>query len=160
MLDNLKSGVLKPDIYDPTINRAYAECERHYGFVADPAKVRLARHKGKVERLVPVVRQQILAGRKFKDIHEANRRALTWCRQGLRVHGTTQKKPYEVFCQVEKAALGSLPVEPFECPLWKELHPDQHIFFQAFYSCPAGTSGAKYGCGAASGWSRFSLMKC
>lgn len=148
VLDNLKSGVLKPDIYDPTINRAYAECERHYGFVADPAKVRMARHKGKVERLVPVVRQQILAGRKFKDIHEANRRALIWCRHevGLRVHGTTQRKPYEVFSQVEKAALGSLPAEPFECPLWKEctVHPDQHIFFQkAFYSLPSRYIGRK-----------------
>ena len=46
ILDNLKSGVLKPDIYDPTINRAYADMERHCGFVADPAKVRMAEHKG------------------------------------------------------------------------------------------------------------------
>lgn len=38
VLDNLKAGVLKPDIYDPTLNPAYAELERHYGFVADPAK--------------------------------------------------------------------------------------------------------------------------
>jgi transposase len=44
VLDNLKSGVIKPDIYDPTLNRAYGELERHYGFVADPAAVDLARH--------------------------------------------------------------------------------------------------------------------
>jgi transposase len=37
VLDNIKAGVVKPDIYDPTLNRAYAELERHYGFVADPA---------------------------------------------------------------------------------------------------------------------------
>lgn len=79
VLDNLKAGVLKPDIYDPTLNPAYAELERHYGFVADPAKVRTPRHKGKVERSVPVVRQQLLAGRQFRDINEANQRALTWC---------------------------------------------------------------------------------
>ena len=46
VLDNLKDGVLKPDLYDPTLNPAYAELERHYGFVADPAKVQMARHKG------------------------------------------------------------------------------------------------------------------
>jgi transposase len=46
LLDNLKPGVIKSDIYDPVINRAYGELERHYGFVADPAKVGLARHKG------------------------------------------------------------------------------------------------------------------
>lgn len=74
VLDNLKAGVIKADIYDPTINRAYAECGEHYGFLIDPAKVRMARHKGKVERQVPVVRQQVLAGRKFADIHEANPR--------------------------------------------------------------------------------------
>ena len=82
VLDNLKNGVLRPDLYDPTLNPAYAELERHYGFVADPAKVAMARHKGKVERCVPVVRQQILAGREFRDIDEANRRALHWCLVG------------------------------------------------------------------------------
>ncbi len=30
VLDNLKNGVLKPDLYDPTLNPAYAELERHY----------------------------------------------------------------------------------------------------------------------------------
>ena len=64
ILDNLKSGVLKPDIYDPTINRAYADMERFYGFVADPAKVGMAQHKGKVERAVPIVRTHLLAGRR------------------------------------------------------------------------------------------------
>ena len=83
VLDNLKSGVTKPDIYDPVLNRAYGELERHYGFVADPAKVGLARHKGKVERSVPVVRQQLLAGRSFQDIDEANERALKWCREEI-----------------------------------------------------------------------------
>ena len=84
VLDNLKDGVLKPDLYDPTLNPAYAELERHYGFVADPAKVQMARHKGKVERCVPVVRQQILAGRRFRDIEEANEKALEWCLKGSR----------------------------------------------------------------------------
>jgi transposase len=74
VLDNLKSGVIKPDIYDPVLNRAYGELEHHYGFVADPAKGGLARHKGKMERNVPVVRQHLLAGRSFKDLSEANER--------------------------------------------------------------------------------------
>ncbi len=105
VLDNLKDGVLKPDLYDPTLNPAYAELERHYGFVADPAKVQMARHKGRVERCVPVVRQQILAGRHFRDVEEANGRALEWCLKevGLRKHGTTHRKPYEVFVGEEVA---------------------------------------------------------
>src|ERR1017187_8798824 len=36
VLDNLGEGVLKPDIYDPTINPVYADMLRHYGVVAMP----------------------------------------------------------------------------------------------------------------------------
>jgi transposase len=36
--DNLKTGVDRPDLYDPRINRAYAELAAHYGVLADPAR--------------------------------------------------------------------------------------------------------------------------
>jgi len=73
ILDNLKSGVIKPDIYDPAINRAYADMEHHYGFVADPAREEPLKHKGKVERTVPIVRKHLLAGRTFLDITDASK---------------------------------------------------------------------------------------
>ncbi len=94
VLDNLKSGVVKSDIYDPLINYAYADLEHHYGFIADPAKSGNAEQKGKVERSVASVRQQLLAGRTFADIHEANERALSWCREeiGQEVHGTPKRR--------------------------------------------------------------------
>ena len=38
VLDNLKDGVLKPDLYDPKLNRAYAEFAHHYGVLLDPAR--------------------------------------------------------------------------------------------------------------------------
>ena len=141
ILDNLKAGVVKPDIYDPTLNRAYRDLERHYGFVADPAKVGEPRHKGKVERIVPVVRQHLLAGRDFRDVEEANTRALTWCKQeiGMEIHGTTKRRPYEVFQAEERPHLKPLPRERFECPLWKRctVHPDHHIVFdRSYYSLP------------------------
>jgi transposase len=49
ILDNLKAGVIKPDIYDPTINETYAELSRFYGFAIDPAKAYKPEHKGSVE---------------------------------------------------------------------------------------------------------------
>ncbi|MEO5358288.1 MAG: IS21 family transposase [Nitrospirae bacterium YQR-1] len=61
ILDNLKSGVIKPNTYDPVMNRAYADCARHYGFIIDPAKIARGDHKGKVERKIPVVRGQFLS---------------------------------------------------------------------------------------------------
>jgi hypothetical protein len=36
--DNLKTGVIKPDLYDPKINRAYDEFAHHYGVLIDPAR--------------------------------------------------------------------------------------------------------------------------
>jgi len=141
VLDNLKPGVIKADIYDPTLNRAYAELERYYGFVADPAKTGEPKHKGKVERNMPIIRQQLLAGRSFRDSDEANQRALRWCREeiGMEIHGTTKRRPFEVFEQEEASKLRPLPLEPFECPLWKEctVHPDHHIVFdKSYYSLP------------------------
>jgi transposase len=39
VLDNLKEGVLKPDMYEPELNPVYAATLAHYGVVADPARV-------------------------------------------------------------------------------------------------------------------------
>jgi transposase len=38
-LDNLKEGVIKPDIYEPDLNPLYAAMLNHYDVVADPARV-------------------------------------------------------------------------------------------------------------------------
>ncbi len=38
--DNLKEGVLTPDIYDPTLNPLYRDVLAHYGVVALPCRVR------------------------------------------------------------------------------------------------------------------------
>jgi len=47
--DNLRAGVTKPDLYDPKINRAYAELARHYGCLVDPARADHPRDKATVE---------------------------------------------------------------------------------------------------------------
>ena len=141
LLDNLKAGVVKTDLYDPTINRAYAELERHYGFVADPAKVRTPEHKGKVERSMPTVRQQLVAGRQYLDLADANEKAIAWSLTGIGMeeHGTTHEKPVLRFERDEKACLIPLPASRFESPLWKEckVHPDHHVVFdKSYYSVP------------------------
>jgi hypothetical protein len=141
VIDNTKTGVLKPDLYDPTLNRAYGEMERYYGFVVDPTRVRTPRHKGKVERGVGVVRTHFLAGRDFRDLDEANERVLPWCQEeiGMEVHGTTKRRPWEVFRREEQSQIKPLPEEPFECPQWKscKVHPDHHVVFdRSYYSLP------------------------
>ena len=52
VLDNLREGVLKPDIYDPTVNPLYRDVLSHYGSVALACRVRDPDRKGKVESAV------------------------------------------------------------------------------------------------------------
>jgi transposase len=47
--DNLKEGVLKPDIYDPTLNPLYRDVLAHYGTVVMPCRPADPDRKGKVE---------------------------------------------------------------------------------------------------------------
>ena len=44
----------------------------HYGFLISPCRPYTPHHKGKVESGVRYVKRNALAGREFKDIHEAN----------------------------------------------------------------------------------------
>ena len=119
LIDNLKSGVIKPDIYDPKLNRTYREMAGHYGCFIDPCRVQHPKYKGKVERDVQTVRQQF---RKFValnpaiDIAQANRQSTKWLvdEYGQRDHGTTRLKPFHVFIDKEQPALKPLPDEPFE----------------------------------------------
>ena len=99
LIDNLKAGVIKSDIYDTTLNKNYAELARFYDVVIDPAKVRDPKAKGKVERSVPMVRQQLIAGRVYSDINAANIAAFKWCKESIanEVTRTTGKTPAEMF---------------------------------------------------------------
>jgi transposase len=45
VLDNLREGVLTPDMYDPTLNPLYRDVLAHYGAVALPCRVRHADRK-------------------------------------------------------------------------------------------------------------------
>jgi transposase len=49
VLDNLREGVLVPDIYDPTLNPLYRDVLAHYGAVALPCRIKDPDRKGKVE---------------------------------------------------------------------------------------------------------------
>jgi hypothetical protein len=143
-LDNLKSGVIKPDLYEPQLNRAYQEMAEHYNCFIDPCRVACPKDKGKVERDVQTTREQfrkLLALNADMDIKKANRLIKKWCIEeyGQKPHGTTHLKPYHTFVDFEKPLLKALPLEPFEIAQWKEatVHPDHYIQFnKKAYSVP------------------------
>jgi transposase len=140
--DNLKAAIIRATLYDPEVQRVYRECAEHYGFLIAPCRPRTPEHKGKVEQGgVHYVTRNCLAGRAFRDVHDANGHALRWCLEtaGMRCHGTIKQQPLVLFETVERAALLPLPATPWEPVCWKQakLHPDCHVVFQgAYYSAP------------------------
>jgi len=139
--DNLKPVVTRADRYAPGIDRVFLEYAQYRGFVVDPAIVRHATGKPKVERGIPYCREDFFRGESFRDLTDMQARAVGWCRDiaGTRIHGTTRQAPRVVFETLERAALLPLAPEPFDRPTWAEatVHPDHHIQFRrALYSVP------------------------
>jgi transposase len=139
--DNLKAGVLKADLYDPSFNRGYEELARHYGFLIDPARAAKPTDKPRVERIIPFIRSDFWQGRTFSSLAQINAALRTWCLEtaGMRIHGTTRQRPLEVFQQLKKPALLPLPDEPFERVLWVQAKVARDCYVQvgcAWYSVP------------------------
>lgn len=140
--DNLATGVRKADIYDPKMNRAYADFAAHYGVLIDPARLRKPKDKPRVERPMPYVRDSFWRGRDWASEADMQTRALTWCMEvaGVRSHRSLEgASPLSVFNAVEAEALIGLPRSPFELAGWSKpkVGPDCHIRVgRTLYSVP------------------------
>jgi len=145
VLDNLREGVLKPDIYDPAINPLYRDMLEHYGAVAMPCRVRDPDRKGKVESSVGHAQKTPLKGQRFEFISEAQSYLDRWEERwaDTRIHGTTKRHVAAMFAE-EKPALLPLPVEPFRYFQYgsRTVHLDGCVEVEAaFYSAPPGWIG-------------------
>lgn len=140
LLDNLKEGVLKPDLYEPELNPLYAKLLDHYGCVALPCRVRTPRHKGKVENEIKYT-QGALKGRRFESL-EDQQKFLDHFGSHIadtRIHGTIKRQVQDVFQSEELPALKPLPDQPFPFTrvLSRRVHPDGHVVVEsAYYSVP------------------------
>ena len=92
VLDNLREGVLTPDIYDPTLNPLYRDVLQHYGAVALPCRVADPDRKGKVESGVGHAQKTPLKGLRFESLEEAQTYLDHWEARwaDTRIHGTTK----------------------------------------------------------------------
>jgi len=140
--DNLKTGVDKPDLYDPKINRSYAELAAHYGCLIDPARAIKPRDKARVERPMPYVRDSFWRGREFTSLAQMQAGAVHWSAEvaGRRAcRPLNGAAPAAVFEAVEAAALRPLPAEPFVLATWAraKIGPDIHAQVdKVLYSVP------------------------
>jgi len=114
VLDNLKEGVIHPDIYEPELNKIYAEMLRHYGVVADPCRVRDPNRKGTVENAIQHTQGTALKGRKFETIEEQNTWLAHWEERWAapRIHGRKKRQVLEMYRE-EQPHLRALPLEGF-----------------------------------------------
>ncbi|MBM3464173.1 MAG: IS21 family transposase [Armatimonadetes bacterium] len=141
--DNLKSGVSKPDFYEPEVNPTYLKMAEHYNVAILPTRVRKPRDKAKVEACVRFVGERVLAPMRdevFPSLGELNE---TLSERMFAFNGQPFQKlagsRRSVFLEQEKPCMRSLPDEPFLIGEWKraKVHIDYHIEVEGcYYSVP------------------------
>jgi transposase len=147
VLDNLKEGVLTPDIYDPALNPLYRDVLAHYGVVALPCRVGDPDRKGKVESGIGHTQKTPLQGMRFETLDEAQAYLDRWDTRwaDTRVHGTTKRQVATMFAE-EQPALQPVPLEPFRYYRFgvRTVHLDGCVEIDAaYYSAPPGWIGRR-----------------
>ncbi len=147
-IDNLKAGVLDTNFYEPVVQRTYSAYAAHYGFWPQPCRVYTPTDKGKAEAIVKYVKNNCFKGRDFADIQEGQAFLDEWLvgTANVRIHGTTRKRPQDLFDNKERAALKPLPVNEFTFSksAMAKVHPNCHIAYaNNYYSVPYAYIGCE-----------------
>jgi len=145
VLDNLREGVLAPDIYDPTLNPLYRDVLQHYHVIALPCRRADPDRKGKVEAGVAHAKKTPLKGLRFESLAAAQAYLDHWEVRwaDTRIHGTTKRQVAVMFAE-ERPALQPLPLEPFRYYQYgqRTVHLDGCVEVDAaYYSAPPGWIG-------------------
>ncbi len=118
-VDNCKTAVLTPATgEEPTVfNPAYLDFAAHYGFKPSACAVRCPNQKGRVEHAVGFIKSAFLAGREPAALAAMQPALADWLDTvaNSRVHGTTKRRPADLFAEVEKPALTALPAGHHHC---------------------------------------------
>lgn len=114
VLDNLKQGVLRPDLYEPELNPLYRALLAHYSVVPDPCRVRDPNRKGTVENAIQHTQGTALKGRRFAALDAQNAHLAHWEDRwaATRIHGRKKRQVLELFRE-EQPYLRPLPAERF-----------------------------------------------
>src|SRR5881409_3905408 len=114
VLDNLREGVLRPDVYEPTLNPLYRDVLAHYGVTALPCRVGDPDRKGKVEAGIGHTQRTPLKGLRFERLEEGQVYLDHWDARwaDTRIHGTTKRQVAALFAE-ERPHLRPLPPTPF-----------------------------------------------
>jgi len=145
VLDNLREGVLHPDVYEPTLNPLYRDVLAHYGVTALPCRVGDPDRKGKVESGIGHTQRTPLKGLRFERLDAAQTYLDHWEARwaDTRIHGTTKRQVAAMFAE-ERPHLHALPPTPFRYYAFgtRTVHPDGCVeVAKAYYRVPPGRIG-------------------
>ena len=144
--DNLKSGVIKADIYEPDLNPLFADFAEYYRTAVIPARSRKPKDKAHVENAVKIIYRRIFAPLRNKTFHSLSELNQA-IKERLEMHNNKKLTKMEVsrqelFEDVERSELKALPINPYPLKYFQEdtlvefnyhvrLKEDQH-----YYSVP------------------------
>jgi transposase len=142
--DNAKVAVVKACLYDPEVNRSYAEMAAHYGMAVLPARPKKPRDKAKVEAAVLIVERWLIGRLRYRRFHglgelnQAIRELLYHLneRRPIRRLGVTRRQLIE---ELDRPHLKPLPAEPYVFAEWRvrRVGIDYHVDIDRhFYSVP------------------------
>lgn len=142
VIDNLKGGVTKADLYDPDLNPTYTEYANHAGFAVMPARPYHPRDKAKVESNINVIQRQFyqeVRDRRFyflEDLNHVFKEFLGRLNAApMKEHGVSRLDRFKE----EEVKLLPLPATRYEVSEWRKakVHPDCHVQVEKnFYSVP------------------------
>lgn len=122
LYDNMKTVITKRNAYGEGLHKFQKQLwdyAKHCGFLPRLCKPYRAKTKGKVERFIGYLRRSFFnpmvatfkQGELNLDRNAANTAVLDWLISvaNVRTHGTTGKKPLEIWLEIEKPLLQRLP---------------------------------------------------
>lgn len=139
-LDNLKSGILTANFYEPIYQKEYKRMADHYNCLLSPCRPYQPQEKGKVESGIKYVKNNFVSGREFLSNADMNKQLEKWLLlANQRTHGTTKEKPIELLSE-ELYHLTPLPTKEFDMSSWhiRKVQKDCHITLDNnYYSVPS-----------------------
>ena len=121
IIDNLKSGVTRPDREEPHLNATFREFAQHYGLAILPARPCRPTDKGAAESAVRTVQSRILLALRdmaFYSLEAMNKaiwQELEKLNEGKMANGESRRALFEAS---ERAALAALPINPWNWGEW------------------------------------------
>jgi transposase len=141
--DNLKSAIISNNKNGIVVNESYADMNRHYGVVVDPARPRKPKDKPKAEQGVQAIQRYILARfrhHKFFSIDELNEALASLLdRYNNKIVKHLQKSRTELFEEIDAPYLNPLPMNNYVYKQFKiaKVNQDYHIALEKCnYSVP------------------------